>query len=96
VTLNDQTTVVHLGDADTRDVHFKNDEELWSVGEIDAAFPPYWFFTSTLGSAVLQDRLKPRMSIGIHVPIKLNPAYSTSLDQQDLFRVPGETRIIAD
>ena len=95
VTLGD-ITVLHMGDADTRDEHFAIDGERWAARHIDAAFPPYWYFTSEKGLAVLEGRLKPGMAVGVHVPIKLDPRYSDGLDEVDLFRQPGETRSISD
>jgi len=94
VTINSQITVLHLGDADARDDHFARDGDQWASRGIDAAFPPYWYFTSAIGSAVLAERLKPGMAVGVHVPIKLNPRYSEGLDLHDLFRRSGETRVI--
>ena len=95
VTLGD-ITVLHMGDADTRDEHFAIDGERWAARHIDAALPPYWYFTSEKGLAVLEGRLKPGMAVGVHVPIKLDPRYSDGLDEVDLFRQPGETRSISD
>ena len=95
VTLDD-ITVLHMGDADTRDQHFEIDAERWAARHIDAAFPPYWYFTSENGVAVMRDRLTPGMAVGVHVPIKLDPRYSAGLEDVDLFRRPGETRSISD
>lgn len=94
VTLNDSVTVLHMGDADARDAHFANDADLWAARQIDAAFPPYWFFTSDKGGRVLANRIRPAMAVGVHVPQVLPPEYSAGLDQRDLFRTPGETRRI--
>ena len=46
VTLDAETTVVHLGDADASDAHFAHDGAYWRRRRTDVAFPPYWFFLS--------------------------------------------------
>jgi L-ascorbate metabolism protein UlaG (beta-lactamase superfamily) len=94
ITLNNAITVLHLGDADTRDEHFARDGDQWAAKRTNVAFPPYWFFTSERGNKVLEERIQPGAAVGIHVPKKLDPRYSDGLDQHDLFRTPGETRII--
>ena len=97
VTLNDDITVLHLGDADPNDVHFSRDAEHWAKRHLHLALPPYWFFNSTDGPAVLKDRLKPNHSIGIHVPDRMPDEPSERpLEFQgfDLFTEPGESRTI--
>jgi L-ascorbate metabolism protein UlaG (beta-lactamase superfamily) len=97
VTLDDATTVVHLGDADANDVHFAIDPEFWSSNQPDMAFPPYWFYSSQGGLNILSSRIGAEQSVGIHVPeamsndASLRPA---ELRDVDLFTVPGETRTI--
>ena len=92
----DDFTVLHMGDADTRDEHFAIDGERWQAGSLNTAFPPYWYFTSADGRAVLGSRLKPRNAIGVHVPVELDPGSSSGLENRDLFRQPGETRKLAN
>jgi hypothetical protein len=58
VTLDESTTVAHLGDADTRDVHFAHDALYWERRPLDMAFPPYWYFQSEDGRRVLEERLR--------------------------------------
>lgn len=97
VTLNEQTTVLHLGDADPNDRHFARDAAYWDRTPTHAAFPPYWFLDSNDGQQILRDRVKARRSIGIHVPdtIPADPIQRPfSLRNQDLFVSPGETRTI--
>ena len=97
VTLNEQTTVLHLGDADPNDQHFARDAAYWDRIPTHAAFPPYWFLDSNYGQEILRDRIKARRSIGIHVPttIPADPLQRPfSLRNQDLFVNPGETRVI--
>ncbi|HXV65490.1 MAG TPA: MBL fold metallo-hydrolase [Vicinamibacteria bacterium] len=97
VTLDEETTVLHLGDADTKDVHFAHDAEHWDRRHTDMAFPPYWYFQSEDGRQVLDNRLKPGHAVGVHVPVTMsgNPDERPSdLRGYDLFLTPGETRDI--
>lgn len=95
VTLEETSTVVHLGDADPRLVHFEKDRLFWDEREVDLALPPYWFLLSDSGREILEDRIYSRHSIGIHVPAE----YATDRSQmpeeligEDLFMQPGEGR----
>jgi len=94
ITLNDRVTVLHMGDADTRDEHFAADGDQWAARRIDMAFPPYWFFLSARGGDVLEQRLKPVQSIGVHVPVVLPADAEQEMIGRDLFRRPGESRDI--
>jgi len=96
VTLDESTTVAHLGDADTSDVHFANDALYWTRRPLDVAFPPYWYFQSEDGRRVLEERLKPRQAVGIHVPVEMTNRAERPLElaDYDLFVSPGETRDI--
>jgi L-ascorbate metabolism protein UlaG (beta-lactamase superfamily) len=97
VTLDELTTVVHMGDADANDVHFERDAAYWASRPTGMAFPPYWFFLSDEGRRILDERIRAKASIGVHVPEKMpddaaeRPA---ELDGIDLFTKPGETREI--
>lgn len=97
VTLDETTTVLHMGDADPNGVHFERDSDYWSKRVTDMAFPPYWFFDSTYGPDVLANLIRAKKNIGIHVPLTIatNPAArSAGLQDKDLFTKPGETRVI--
>jgi L-ascorbate metabolism protein UlaG (beta-lactamase superfamily) len=97
VTLDAETTVVHLGDADTSDAHFAHDGAYWSRRRTDVAFPPYWFFLSEPGRHVLERRIAPTRSIGVHVPadVPSRPAErEPELRGHELFTEPGEWRTI--
>ena len=97
VTLDAETTVVHLGDADANDAHFAPDAAYWSRRRTDAAFPPYWFFLSEGGRQVLERRIAPTRSIGMHVPADVpgRPAdRAAELRGHELFTEPGEVRAI--
>jgi len=97
VTLNETTTVLHLGDADPNDVHFERDAAYWDKRHTHMAFPPYWFFSSTGGDGILRNRIKPDHSVGVHVPVSISKTPSLrplELRGHDLFTMPGEKREI--
>lgn len=97
ITFDGGPTVLHLGDADTRDAHFAGDAEYWDAHRANIAFPPYWFFLSKNGLEVLNERLKPVLAIGIHVPADVPQSPDQRpppLDSVDLFTAPGEMRSI--
>lgn len=92
-----EATVVHLGDADTKDLHFEPQAEHWREKTIHMAFPPYWYLYSENGKKVLKERLRPNQVVGIHVPEAMpdNEADRPAPYRgPDLFTVPGETREI--
>jgi len=97
VTLDEAATVLHLGDADARDVHFAIDAEFWQRNQPDTAFPPYWFFGSRAGREILQNRIGADSNVGVHVPVTI-PADPVQRPQElrsaDLFTRPTETRSI--
>ena len=94
VSLEDGSTVLHLGDADARLVHYEADEEYWESETIDLALPPYWYFGSEDGREIMEFRLDVIHAIGIHVPMQLaDPANRPDeLAGVDLFTQPGEGR----
>lgn len=94
VTLADQSTVLHLGDADARMVHFNTDADYWEQRTIDLAMPPYWFFESADGIELLDYRMTVLNAVGIHVPAKFATATNVppELRLYDLFTHPGEGR----
>jgi L-ascorbate metabolism protein UlaG (beta-lactamase superfamily) len=97
ITLDGRSTVLHLGDADTSEVHFGQDGEYWEQRPADMAFPPYWYFLSEQGLRVLREWLRPAQAVGIHVPVTVPEAASErepGLQNVDLFTRPGETREI--
>jgi L-ascorbate metabolism protein UlaG (beta-lactamase superfamily) len=97
VTLDTETTVVHLGDADASDAHFAADDAYWSKRRTDLALPPYWFFLSDGGRQVLERRIAAARAIGMHVPADV-PSRPTEraaeLREHELFTDPGEVRTI--
>ena len=99
VTLDAETTVVHLGDADTRVEHFSRNGDFGRSQEHDLALPPFWFFLSEKGSAALADWVDADHAIGVHVPSDMpDDPQNRPLEYQgfDLFTDPGETRQIGE
>ncbi len=95
VTLEETSTVLHLGDSDARLVHFEQDEAYWDERTVDLALSPYWFFVSEDGREILDDRVHASHSIGIHVPVRFSEDPSSmpgELLGEDLFHQPGEGR----
>ena len=94
ITLDDNSTVLHMGDADARVIHFVEDEAYWEQRTIDLALPPYWFFASEDGVEILDDRLNVKNAIGVHVPASFaDPeAIPDEYRGHDLFTQPGEGR----
>lgn len=94
VIVDDEASVVHLGDADPNLVHFELHREQWHEHSTDFALPPYWFFNSTMGNQILKEYVQPAHSIGIHVPASYgDPAnIPEDLKGYDLFTKPGGTR----
>lgn len=91
VSLGGGTSVLHLGDADVSDRHYANNADYWDARRPDVAFPPYWYFLSAAGRTILDQRLKPGLAIGVHVPKKV-PA---GLQDVEIFTRPGETRNVS-
>ena len=88
VTLSDDVTIMHMGDADPNDVHFKPYIDHWLKTKTNTAFPPYWFFNSTQGPMILEERINTEKSIGIHVPV--NVPVSLINTGKPYFSKPGE------
>ncbi|WP_425409582.1 MBL fold metallo-hydrolase [Hyphococcus sp.] len=96
VSLDDETTVIHLGDADTEPAHFERHREHFASRNHDAAFPPYWFYLNENGRRVLETYIAADHTIGVHVPARAagnGNAWRARADG-DLFTDPGETRAI--
>lgn len=97
VSLQDGTSVLHLGDADVSDDHYALHAEHWNEKSLDLALPPYWYFLSPTGRAIIGQRLKPGAAIGVHVPdtVADSPAArQNGLRDVTLFTRPGEIRTL--
>ncbi len=94
VTVDGTATVIHLGDADPDERHYKPLKGHLAEKALDAAFPPYWFYSSPQGWKILGEYFNARQTIGIHVPAEAKGngnAWRARLIG-DLFTDPGETR----
>lgn len=87
---NQENTVIHMGDADPNDDHFRPYKELWQLKQTQIAFPPYWFFLSAEGRDILDTRINTLNSIGVHVPVNVPTDLKDS--GRDFFSKPSETR----
>jgi hypothetical protein len=95
VTLDDTATILHLGDADPRPSHFHRHETHWREIDTELALPPYWFFASPGGRAILDEAIQPRHAIGVHVPGEVPDSrdeWPEDFAGVDLFTSPGEQR----
>lgn len=92
VTLNDDATIMHLGDADPDDSHYAPYDEIWNKRQTDLGFPPYWFFSTPQTHAILKDRLNIKKSIGVHVPENVPPGLAKAREEFGIsfFSEPGE------
>lgn len=90
VSLSDEVTVVHMGDADPNDEHFKPLMTHWNKQDVNTAFPPYWFFMNESGQFILSDRIQAKENIGVHVPTLV--PNDLKLTGEQYFSQPGETR----
>ncbi len=98
VSLDNDLTVLHLGDADPDEQLFAPHQSHWDAKQLDVAFPPYWFLGSDAGRLILKNHLKAHQSIGVHVPIVAKDQTDRWLTQYaaDLFTSPGETRSLSE
>jgi L-ascorbate metabolism protein UlaG (beta-lactamase superfamily) len=97
VTLDNETTVMHFGDADPVNAHFARSPEHWNERQPHFAMPPYWFFLSNEGRQILQERIGADEVIGMHVPTAVpddRASRRERLQDVDLFVMPGETRTL--
>jgi L-ascorbate metabolism protein UlaG (beta-lactamase superfamily) len=96
VTLDDETTVMHLGDAGPVRKDFERHKSYFDAKKTHAAFPPYWFFGHNEGEAILRDIIKADQATGVHVPARAagNGDEWRANAGGDLFTDPGETREI--
>ncbi|HHL32106.1 MAG TPA: MBL fold metallo-hydrolase [Oceanospirillales bacterium] len=92
VTLDDSTTIMHMGDADPNDKHFAPYKQHWQKTRTHTAFPPYWFFSSNDGPLILDERINTEKSIGIHVPMRV--PQTLIMTDEAYFSKPGEVKPI--
>ncbi len=95
VTLDNATTVMHLGDADASRKHYAAHESHWQARETDLAMVPVWLMLTDKGRYVLDEHIDAAHDIGVHVyktipddPDDRPPEF----DGLDIFTEPGEIR----
>ena len=96
VTLDDEITIIHLGDADTAVSNFSRHTEYFAARRHDMSFPPYWFLGSASGKLILSDIIKAGHDVGVHVPSRAlgdGEAWRKRLGG-DVFTDPGEKRVL--
>lgn len=94
VSLDEDATVMHMGDADVNDDHYAPYAADWSAKKTNTAFPPYWFFLVPGGVEILKDRLNVEHAIGVHVPV--NVPDDLKATGEDFFSQPGDIRQIGE
>jgi L-ascorbate metabolism protein UlaG (beta-lactamase superfamily) len=87
-------TVIHMGDADPEDDHFRPYNALWQLKTTQRAFPPFWFFLSAEGRDILDTRINALESTGVHVPVNVPKNLTDS--GRDFFSKPLQTRPLND
>jgi len=91
VTLNDDITVMHMGDANANIHTYRPHQDHWNAKETHMAFPPYWLLTNARGLQII-DYMNIDQTVGTHVPI--NVPRDLKRSGADYFSKPGETRVI--
>ena len=96
VTLDDKTTVLHLGDADEDERHYAPYQGSFDTKRTHLALAPTWIVTSEAGKRVLRQRIKPDAVIAIHAEDRHRPRADRLKSElgADVFLNPGETRKI--
>lgn len=98
VTLDDETTVIHFGDAGSVEKNFARHKDHFAARPHDAAFPPYWWFGEQSGRAILEKYVRAKQTIGVHVPAEAKGRGDAARAEfgGDVFTDPGESREISD
>lgn len=97
VTLDDDTTVMHFGDAAAVDDYYVKQSGHWDERRTHFAMSPYWFFLSDEGLQILEERTGVDYAVGMHLPASVTDEKSElpeELRDTDLLTRPGETRTI--
>ncbi len=95
VTLDNATTVMHLGDADAARELYAPRTDYWQRRATQLAFVPVWLMLTDKGRYVLDEHVDAEHTIGMHV-FKSVPDTPENRPPQfeglDIFTKPGETR----
>ena len=95
VTLDNATTVMHLGDADSAAEHYNSHASYWQARSTDLALVPVWLLLTDKGRYVLDKHIDAEHELGIHVykGVPKNPEdRPPEFEGLDLFTRPGESR----
>jgi len=97
VTLDDEVTVMHLGDADPEPADFTRHQAHFDAKKTHTAFPPDWFIGLERGEMILKEIIGANQVVGIHVPKRAggNGDQWRARAGGDLFTDPGETREVS-
>jgi hypothetical protein len=95
VTLDNATTVMHMGDADAGREHYAPHISYWQARATDLALVPVWLMLTDKGRYVLDEHVDAEHEIGVHVykSVPDNPENRpANFEGLDIFTQPGETR----
>lgn len=95
VTLDETSTVMHLGDADAGREHYQPHIPYWRERRTHLALVPVWLMLTDQGRFVLREHIDADQEIGVHVykDIPDKPENrATGFEGLDIFTQPGETR----
>jgi L-ascorbate metabolism protein UlaG (beta-lactamase superfamily) len=95
VTLDNATTVMHMGDADAGREHYAPHISYWQARATDLALVPVWLMLTDKGRYVLDEHVAAEHEIGVHVfkSVPSNPANRpANFEGLDIFTQPGESR----
>lgn len=90
VTLNNSSTIMHMGDADPDDDHYLPYKTFWQKKTTDINFPPYWFLYSAEGRDILDNIIAAKANVGIHVPMQVPKQLQQS--GRDYFSEPDQNK----
>lgn len=98
VSLADDLTVMHLGDAGTVLSDFEQQATFFAARQTALAFPPYWFLGNADGEVILEQHIRAGQVIGVHVPAMARGEGDAWRDKHggDLFTDPGEQRSLGE
>ncbi len=97
VGLDEETRVMHMGDADPALRHFVPLDTHWQAKRTRLAMPPYWFFYTEEGRTIMDEHLNAEHFTGVHVPADVDAVrrkHPDALKDADLFTKPGEVRAL--
>jgi L-ascorbate metabolism protein UlaG (beta-lactamase superfamily) len=91
VTSHKNYSVMHFGDAETKNQFYQPYTDFWQKQNSDLALVPYWFFGSKDGLNLVNSVINAKKAIGVHVPTQV-PSWLKNQRQYDYFSQPDEMR----